>query len=496
MFNLSLDTAVLHRAGGTWEQLRGRGFQLLNRLSKATERFWLSRWYFPAMLLVAACFAAVNQQVAGVAVLVCMATWFLAMCPDILACVCPVAMVFLLAGPQYADLSAFVHLSILVVPFGMALLLHLTLWPVTICAGRSAYGLVLVSIATLLGGCDVMRREEFWSPLSLYYALGLGVVLLAIYLVFRSNLMQKRSYDLCSRFAAIFYTLGLLMAIEVFATYAWRWQEFLECGELLYLNYRNFASTMLLTMLPVTFFFALRSRWNLVGTAVLLLAMLLTGSRSALLFGAVELVLGCLYLVRYGAVSRKVMIGIAVTFAAATALFGFRVMGSLYAGRLVDGCLISGSEQRWTLLARGISDFLHHPVFGMGLGNTTNCELLSGVPGSMFFYHNLPLQVLASMGLLGMVAYGRLIADRVSLLLTKRSAFTMALAMCYAGMLMISMTNPGEFCPFPNAGLMVMVFAMAEEATGDVALPVTQLLGMRRYGHRVHTVTFAHFAHK
>ena len=43
-------------------------------------------------------------------------------------------------------------------------------------------------------------------------------------------------------------------------------------------------------------------------------------------------------------------------------------------------------------------------------------------------------------------------------------------------MFLISLCNPGEFCPFPNAALMVMVFAQAEEAVGDVAVPVRQLL--------------------
>ena len=45
----------------------------------------------------------------------------------------------------------------------------------------------------------------------------------------------------------------------------------------------------------------------------------------------------------------------------------------------------------------------------------------------------------------------------------------------YLAMLMVSMTNPGEFCPFPNAALMVMVFSMVEEAVGAETVTVTQL---------------------
>ena len=30
---------------------------------------------------------------------------------------------------------------------------------------------------------------------------------------------------------------------------------------------------------------------------------------------------------------------------------------------------INPHESRWALLTRGLQDFLHHPVFGVGLGN-------------------------------------------------------------------------------------------------------------------------------
>ncbi|MBQ4382080.1 MAG: hypothetical protein II794_05005, partial [Oscillospiraceae bacterium] len=84
-------------------------------------------------------------------------------------------------------------------------------------------------------------------------------------------------------------------------------------------------------------------------------------------------------------------------------------------------------------------------------------------------------------------AYGRLISDRVALLWRgRKDPFVAMLAMSYLGMLMVSMTNPGEFCPFPNAAMMVMLFAMTEDAVGDVAVPVTQLLPRRSIRRLVH----------
>ena len=127
--------------------------------------------------------------------------------------------------------------------------------------------------------------------------------------------------------------------------------------------------------------------------------------------------------------------------------------------------------------ARAADDFLRHPVFGIGLCSTRNADVFTGVEGSMVFYHNSLAQVMGSMGLVGIVAYGRLLHDRIALLRQgSRDPFVRILTLSYLGMFLISLCNPGEFCPFPNAALMVMVFAQAEEAVGDVAVPVRQLL--------------------
>lgn len=116
-------------------------------------------------------------------------------------------------------------------------------------------------------------------------------------------------------------------------------------------------------------------------------------------------------------------------------------------------------------------------MFGIGLCSTRNADVFTGVEGSMVFYHNSLAQVMGSMGLVGIVAYGRLLHDRIALLRQgSRDPFVRILTLSYLGMFLISLCNPGEFCPFPNAALMVMVFAQAEEAVGDVAVPVRQLL--------------------
>jgi hypothetical protein len=419
---------------------------------------------------------AAGQPVYGVVALGCIVIWLLAACPDLLAPVCPFFMAFLMSTQCYGQLSDFLPCAALVPPLVLALLWHFAVWPVTLRLGRSGMGLALVSIATLLGGCDVISRKQAVEPLSLYYTLGLGVGMLVLYVLFRSHLTEKRTYDLHRRFAGIFCALGMCMALAVLLAYLKAWLANGAVVGVLYLSYRNFATSVLLTALPMPFYLSLKHRGHLVTGGVMALALALTGSRSALLFGAVILALCGVYLMRHGVISRRCLTALAVAAGIAVLAAGPVVLQWVLHSRMGEDIQDSNSD-RLQFLARAVDDFLRHPVFGIGLCSTRNADVFSGVEGSMVFYHNSVAQVMGSMGLVGIVAYGRLLHDRIALLREGgRDPFMQALAVSYLGMVLISLCNPGEFCPFPNAAMMVMLFAQAEEAVGDVAVPVRQLL--------------------
>ena len=79
--------------------------------------------------------------------------------------------------------------------------------------------------------------------------------------------------------------------------------------------------------------------------------------------------------------------------------------------------------------------------------------------------------VVGCMGLAGAAAYGLLLVRRVRLLLRGGDACLM-IGMFYRGMLLVSMTNPGLFCPLPNAALTVLAFAVLEKCVGSPARPL------------------------
>ena len=320
MWDLSF--SALNQDSGFWPRLQRRCYGGFRRLSGLSQRFWLSRAYFPFLLWVTLGFAALRQPVYGAMALLGICIWLLVFCRDLLASVTPFLLVFLLSTQRYESLGDFLPCAVLAAPFFAALIWHLMVWPVTFRVGRSATGLLLVSAATLLGGCGILSMHQLLQPLSLYYVGCLGGGMLVFYVLLRSCLTYSKGYDLHRRFAAIFCVLGVCMACLVMLDYAVRWQEFLQVHTTLYLKYRNFATALLLTTLPMSFYLSLKKPAHLLGVAVQAAGLALTGSRSALLFGVALLGLGFVYLVRWGLIPRKAVLPLCVAGAVLAVLVG------------------------------------------------------------------------------------------------------------------------------------------------------------------------------
>ena len=226
MFRDYFDAFPLERAQGLWRFVRRRGYRAAGRIAEVTESFWHSGGYFPVLLGILILALAADRQVVGAAVLIGTATWFLAACPDFMAAVCPITLAILLVGPEYEDLTVFLPCVPLLCAFIAALILHFSIWPVRFRLGTSWSGLALVSIATVMSGCDVLSLSSRTTPLTVYYTLGLGLGMLVLYAMFRSQLFEEKEYDVQVRFAQIWLVVGLGMSAVVADLCIRHWNEF------------------------------------------------------------------------------------------------------------------------------------------------------------------------------------------------------------------------------------------------------------------------------
>ena len=213
--------------------------------------------------------------------------------------------------------------------------------------------------------------------------------------------------------------------------------------------------------MPIPFYYALsKNRFFVFFGFLFYLAIVMTGSRGGLIMGGIELALCCLFVSVYDKPLRY------VTFLLCAAGLVFLAMNTDLVLRIFsfsgDSALISKDEPRFQSMFRAVKDFLANPVFGKGLGYSGNVDLYNPVKGAANWYHMMPFQIIGSLGLVGALAYGYQFFGRIRLIFQKPSPSALTLGLSYAGILLMSMVNPGEFCPIPYELLAVLLFIFLE----------------------------------
>lgn len=430
----------------------------------AADKFWNSKAYMPVMLLIAVLSSAFNIALECMYVYVFICVVLLIFCDDLMSVLPPILFTLQISVAYYKDYSALTqYMWYAIVPFALAMLFNLIYYRRPTVKGRFLYPLIAVSAALIAGGIGSITLEEYTSPTGLYYMLGLGVAQVLIYLLTVSRLQNRRSYDRVERIAQLLYAAGLVFVIVIVDFYIENLGIFLEKGRVLFFKPRNYVTSVFLMAIPSVCILIKKSDLYLIGTALMYTAMVFTGSRSGLLFGTFLLVLCCIYIYVVNKKSRKLyrwvfsvalIIGISLT---AKEVYSPK----FYSARLENGSV--GDKTRIEFIKRGITNFVEHPLFGIGIGSTKDISIFKAyVPGSLMFYHNIVIQVMSSMGLVGAAAYIWQLVLRAKTLWDNRRNELFAFAFSYAGILMMSFTNPGIFCPFPEAGLLTIIFAVIE----------------------------------
>jgi hypothetical protein len=135
------------------------------------------------------------------------------------------------------------------------------------------------------------------------------------------------------------------------------------------------------------------------------------------------------------------------------------------------------------MLFQAFDNFRENPVFGTGLLDDSIAYGETKKQGTMAWYHMMIPQIIGSMGLVGVFAYGYQIFGRVKLIFKKACAWSLVLGISYLGILGMSQVNPGEFCPVPYGVLTVLLFVFQElrlEEDEELPLQWESPLGKRK----------------
>lgn len=443
---------------------------MFKKIQAKADSFWNWKYFLHINVLAAVIGLALDKALPCMFVILAEAIFLLVFCDDLMSIAFPVFAIFLTSTVYFKDYSVLApYMWYAIIPFGAALIFQIVYYRKPFVKGRFFYPMLAVSAALLLGGVGTISAEEYFKPFSLYYTVGLGVGMTALYCIFVSRLQNEREYSRVERVSDILYAAGILAVFVLAIFYMHNFQKFLNKGSVLFYKPRNYLCTVLLMAMPQSCRYIKKNNLNLIPLAAMYATMFMSGSRSGLLLGAIMLLICAAYVYATNKKSRKFYNILLIIVAAITVVIAFKyapkVYSYLYGYRAneFDGKLISSNETRVKYILLGLQDFKAHPLFGIGLGNMAHIKVFKAFfTGCIVFYHNCVIQVIGSMGLVGIAAYLWQTDARFKMAWQASKTDMIVLIFAYIGMLMMSLVNPGIFCPFPNAAAITLIFAVME----------------------------------
>lgn len=259
--------------------------------------------------------------------------------------------------------------------------------------------------------------------------------------------------------------MGLFAVYMIIEFYLANIPEVMQTKGIIYMQWRNNISTYLMLAMPFVAFKAIKRPSYIFLALLFYCCILLAGSRGGLVFGGIELLMTMSILIGLDKRHRWTFISIGLGIVLAIALFFEDFYGFFGAtfDRLIMG--ISGAEKevRLQLFERAFQDFNHNPIFGTGLAYMGNRDVHPSAKFALCWYHCEPLQIMGSLGVVGIIAYANQLFDRFVILLKKKTIFSVTVLVSYVGLEMMSIVNPGIFCPLPYLFLIILMLAVVEQ---------------------------------
>lgn len=328
-------------------------------------------------------------------------------------------------------------------------------------------GMVLLGVAYMLGGLGMDNYSAFAGKNILFGFIQFVSVFLLYYLFSGMVKWEKAPKDY---FAWVGLGIGFAVLAQLGENYL-SGRIFMDGGntidrELMATGWgmHNNIGGLMAMMLPFPFYLAYmrKNTWLYVALAsVLMLGVVISCSRTAMLVGALVFVFCSVFLLR----KREKRAPILVVYAAAAVAVGvfaavsFETLKDVFALFIEE---IDAISKRDLLFINGMKQFREYPVFGGTFypqGDYVPWDWAELEAFSSFFpprWHNTLVQIAASCGVVGLAAYAVHRFQTVRLLLRHRSVETLSIALFVGALLTAGLLDNHFF----NIGP-VLVYSMA-----------------------------------
>lgn len=213
----------------------------------------------------------------------------------------------------------------------------------------------------------------------------------------------------------------------------------------------NNIGAMLAMLMPVHFYCAVKSKHSVpffLSGVICYLLTVLSMSRTSIIFASIALLfcLGFLCIHKHKNIMANRYSVVAFFFFVAFALIIFEDKLE----RAFEGLLLIGFDDngRMEYYSDGIQKFLSHPIFGAGFGNShgVNDKFVIAAPE---YFHNTVIQMLASCGALGFLAYAYHRFETVKLFIKHKTPLSFFFGMSIMTLLLSSLLDIHIFNVFP-----------------------------------------------
>lgn len=441
--------------------------QTIKRILLSVRQLFNGYSFYLFETLAAFLFVAFGKEEEGAVVFVALLSVILVVCDDILPTTLPFLLLCAFTTNCYDSYDVFMPYLRYAPAVALCLVFHFVFYRRPMKAGYSSYGIFAVAVAVTLGGIGKFSVTDY--AYGAYYVLGLGFGMWIAYFLMKSQFFADRDYDLRIRFSAVMLLLGVLCTLMI-ATGYYRYLRDLV-PKLYPAGFsRNNLSTLLMFAMPFPLYLGRKKQWLSLFTPVFYAAICVTTSRGGLLFGSVEFFVCCVYWILQG--EKKILrtVVCALTVAVVFLCFG-KIIVDVVRNRLLADDIIT-KDARYKMMLQSFEKFRENPLLGFGILDKDLYYASFKKRGSMSWYHMMIPQIIGSMGLVGIAAYGYQFFGRIKLVFTKKCVWSYCLGISYLGILLMSQVNPGEFCPLPFELLTVLLFILQENRLENHPFPL------------------------
>lgn len=312
-------------------------------------------------------------------------------------------------------------------------------------------GMIVLATAVFLNGCLSINEYKITN---FTYALIFNLGIIGIFFIFSTSI--KRDKNFIKYLLYVFYLMSILITLEMFIAFTNQIQiidgkiikESITIGWGMWNNIGGY----LAFLLPIHFYYAATSKkygWIFYLTGLIsFVAIVLTQSRSSLLAGGISLVIATIITCFKG--NNKKFCRIITIILASIGIVGAGAIIFLKFSSLGDYIMrFFNDNGRFAIYEHGLINYLTSPVFGGGFSSST----FDAHRFNIFLpprYHNTFVQMLATCGSVGFLAYLFHRYQTIKLCISSKKLSTAFVALAIGTMLFASMFDNHLFNIYPT----------------------------------------------